>query len=709
LIIIVDAPVVIGRSGGVTLRLLHPSISRRHATVTRVEGAFTIEDHDSRFGTFVNGARVRVASIRPGDRVQFGSTIAYRVEPEGLRRDIAANGMALAAEGLVISLSPDFSLSSLLDDLRHAEAGSKWADSRGGGRKQLIKDIGFRVEPDSFLGILGPSGAGKSTLLNCLASHLLPGRGRLIFDEGSDAYTEPDVYRTMLGHVSQDDVLYRSLTIRENLTFAARLRLGREASAAAVFAAIDQSLERVGLTDHADKAAAVLSGGQRKRLSVAIELLRRPRLLLLDEPTSGLDPASEAHLMEQLRHVARRGTTIICTTHMMDNLFLLDAVVALGLVDGIGRLAYSGPPARLLPHFRCRGFADLYELLSSGRFDPIASSTGASPTTAEARAAPDEHCVPPGIGLAEPKSDLGTPVSTQRLGIAELAASLTVETAWRQLLIVAQRGLRLVLRDWGLVLAMIAQPILLGLMVALTQYNVAKPFPILFFAGVIAIWLGLNNSARDLVRERRHYVRDRLAGLRPAAYLGAKTLVQSIVGLVQILTLLVILRLSCRLTLDPAAAADLSGVSLLRWSTVLMLSYLGGVALGFLTSTLVRTEGTAVAILPLLIMPQLLLSAIATGNSYDSYSKPRPFRPLIVALTSRQALPRRAAVVDLVSMVCLSRPTALVAEAPAVAAYGKWIWIGDLCHLLILLLATWSLVFLAFQWAEQRWLRLIGL
>jgi hypothetical protein len=281
--------------------------------------------------------------------------------------------------------------------------------------------------------------------------------------------------------------------------------------------------------------------------------------------------------------------------------------------------------------------------------------------------------------------------------------------------VIGRRAVQLVLRDRGLVVAMFAQPVLLGLLVALAQYDASKPFPILFFAAVIAIWLGLNNSARDLIRERRHYVRDRLAGLSPAAYLGAKTLVHAAFGLAQILLLLAVLRMGCGLVLDSQAAKDLADVSAPWLTLVLMLSYLGGVGLGLLVSTLVRTEEAAVAALPLLIMPQLLLSAVATGTQDMAYSQSRPFRPLIVMLTSRQTPTtppppsKAAAVVDLLSMVCLSRPAALVAESPRVGDFGRWIWLVDLGHLLILLLGTWALVFLSFQRAERRWLRLIGL
>lgn len=707
---IAEAPVVVGRSGAATLRLLHPTISRRHATLARAGGGFALEDHDSRFGTFVNGARVRTTTLRPDDRVQFGSAIPYRVQSDGLRLDVAARGLSLQAYGLTVSVAAERSRDPgrWFDGLRRPGPTRGEADRLGHRHKCLVRGVGFHVRPDTFVGILGPSGAGKSTILNVLASGLVPGRGRVVFDGRHDLHADLDVYRAMLGHVPQDDVVYRSLSVRENLAFAARLRLGAEARPREVDAAIGRALEQVDLVEHAGEPVAVLSGGQRKRLSVAIELLRRPRLLLLDEPTSGLDPAGEARLMEGLRHLARRGTTVVCTTHLMDNLRLLDEVIVLGTIDGTGRVAYDGPPADLLSHFRCRGYADLYELLDSGRFEPVASpgDEPSDPVPVESRG----PSAVPGTGPVLVLPDTGSEPSARRPEIGRWAATVASNPARSQLPLVARRSLKLVLRDRGLAWAMLAQPLVLGLLVVVTQYDVDGALPLLFFAVVVAIWLGLNNSARDLVRERRHYVRDRLAGLRPGAYLGAKAAVHAALGAVQLLVLMAVLRVGCGWALQfPSAAQELAAISAVRLFPTLMAGYLGGVGLGLLVSTLVRTEEAAVAALPLLIMPQLLLSVVATGMQGRRYDEPRPFRPLVVTLRGGQSMPRPAVVVDVLSMACLSRPAVLVAESPGVPGYGPWTPLGDVCHLLILLLATWTALLLAFGWAERRWLRRIGL
>jgi len=319
----------------------------------------------------------------------------------------------------------------------------------------------------------------------------------------------------------------------------------------------------------------------------------------------------------------------------------------------------------------------------------------------------DDGRPPSGLEHGAPGPGTGTPESSRRAGPARMTATQAADPGWTQLGVVARRALRLLLRDRTLVLVTLAQPLLLGLLVALTQYNVAlnRTSRITFFAVVIAIWLGLNNSARDLVRERRLYVRDRLAGLGATAYLGAKAAVHAAVGVVQVLILLTVLRVGCGLVVEREVRAALREAPWAGIGAVLVLCHLGGVGLGLLVSTLARSEESAVAVLPLLILPQLLISSVATGTQD---AKQRPFQPLAVTPENFRQLGPPAVLIDVLSMGCLSRPAALVAGPPAGDGSGRT-WVGDLCHLMILLLGTWTLVFLAFQRAERRWLRLADL
>lgn len=537
-----NTPVVVGRSREATVRLWNSTVSRRHATLRRSDNGFAIEDHDSTYGTFVNGSRIRKLLVQPGDRIRFGTLITYRVDAEGLRRERTTKGMSIAVDAVAVSRE---------------------------GRR-IVQDVGFRIAPDAFVGVLGPSGAGKSTVLNSVATFLRPGRGRIVFDEHYDVIEHQDGFRSMMGHVPQDDEIFKALTVRENLTFAARLRLdlGHE-DESCLNVEVNRVIELVGLAGHADKRAAVLSGGQKKRLSVAVELLRHPRLLLLDEPTSGLDPGTEAHLMEHLRHISRQGTTVVCTTHLMHNICLFDSVVVLGVLNDTGRVAYCGPPGDLLEHFGCTNFADLYDKLATGQFavfsDPNTETDSSNAQT------------PAGESLGKPVPKPGTSsvsvVPSRHLTVSQLVNPSFAADVGRQFANLFERAGLLIRRDRKLLWTMLAQPLCLGLLVCVTQYAASHITSLLFFSIVVAIWMGLNNSVRELVRERKLYIRDRLAGLRPDVYLASKWLVHTVIGAAQLILLLVILRIFGTLLLGEPQADDLREMSLFWLFCVLMACY----------------------------------------------------------------------------------------------------------------------------------------
>jgi hypothetical protein len=299
---------------------------------------------------------------------------------------------------------------------------------------------------------------------------------------------------------------------------------------------------------------------------------------------------------------------------------------------------------------------------------------------------------------------------SNRLKFKDLIARTMEESIWRQSLTVCRRDFLNIGRDRGLWIMMLAQPLILGLLVSLIQFDPDKLRPVFFFVVVISIWLGLNNSARDLVRERKHYVRERLAGLRPEAFLAAKATLYIFIGCLQVLLLLIVIRMVCGLVMPESAMHDLRKLSLTNFFVSLMLTYSCGLGLGLLTSTLARTEEAAVAALPLLIMPQLLLSALATGKGNESYENSQMlFQPLVVMLRSSRELPAADRFVDYLSLFCYSRPGTLVSEAPKVIGFNSWVWCGDMCHLMILLLGTWTLLYLAFLRSEPKWPRLIGL
>ena len=222
------------------------------------------------------------------------------------------------------------------------------------GSATLLDSIELVLHPGELCAIVGPSGAGKSTLFKVVLGVKRPAMGTVTLGEGSVGDAGP------IGYVPQDDALHRSLTPRQTLDFACRLRLP-EQDAAARAARIDEVVAIVGLGERLDVRIRRLSGGQRKRVSLALELLTAPGVLILDEPTSGLDPGLEARMMALFQKLAREGRVVLASTHAMASLHQCDVLVVLVA----GKVAYAGPAEAAPAWF---GALDLH-----GMFDRIAA------------------------------------------------------------------------------------------------------------------------------------------------------------------------------------------------------------------------------------------------------------------------------------------------------------------------------------------------
>jgi ABC-type multidrug transport system ATPase subunit len=231
-------------------------------------------------------------------------------------------------------------------------------EQRGGGRK-LLDDVRLTVQAGECVGLLGPSGSGKSTLLKACCGLTRPSAGKVLLD-GQDLHHHRDAWRSRVGYVPQDDIIHQELTVEGAIGYAARLRLPGRPSAEQQ-AAVKRVIGQVGLTERAKLRIAKLSGGQRKRASVAVELLAKPSILFLDEPTSGQDPHLEESMMQLFRQLAAGGTTVVVTTHAMANVELLDLVVLLKE----GHVVYVGPPQELLAFFDTKSYEGVFKRLAA--------------------------------------------------------------------------------------------------------------------------------------------------------------------------------------------------------------------------------------------------------------------------------------------------------------------------------------------------------
>lgn len=234
-----------------------------------------------------------------------------------------------------------------------------WVSQRA-GRRQILHEVSLSIQPGELVALVGGSGAGKTTLLEILAGVRVPSAGRVMHDGVPvDARAS---HGSGIGYVHQDDIIHAEMPLRRTLQYAARLRLPAGTSAEQADRVVDETMRGLDLADWPDVPVRMLSGGQRKRASIAVELLTQPRTFFLDEPTSGLDPSTSAEVMGLLRRLTGRGATVVLTTHDPAAIDQCDQVVF--LTRG-GYLAYAGPPAQARQYFGVDDVADVYQQLAS--------------------------------------------------------------------------------------------------------------------------------------------------------------------------------------------------------------------------------------------------------------------------------------------------------------------------------------------------------
>ncbi len=543
--------VTVGRAADNDIVLNDVRVSRRHAQLERVPDGWLLSDLGSRNGMIVNSGIVTgPVVVRDGDRLTFGGT-----------------DLVVAGDGFMPAGTSDAAL--VAEDVEYT-----LPDGRS-----LLSGVDLRVRPGELVAIVGPSGAGKSTLLKVLTGGLRPSSGTVTYD-GHDVHDEFAAVRSRIGVVPQDDLVHRLLTPRQALTYSAMLRLPGDVGRAERHAIVDSTLAELSMTEHADTRIGRLSGGQRKRVSVALELLTSPSLLLLDEPTSGLDPALDRQLMTGLRALADAGRAVVVVTHNVANLGQCDTVLV--LAPG-GIPAYSGPPDRLTDRFGTSDWADVFTMVAAAP----------QPARAEVRAG-DE-----------------APRRRARRGQDEPA--MVRATVARQVRVLCRRHARLILADRGYALFLAALPVLLGVLAlavpgdaglrnALAAESVeASQILVLVFVG--AAFMGGAAGAREVIGERDIVLRERAAGVLPFSYAAAKAAVFAAVSAVQAALLVTVL-----VTVKPAPVA---GTTLSDATTELVVAVWATAAasclLGLLGSAVVRSTEQAMPVLVVTVMAQLVL------------------------------------------------------------------------------------------------------
>lgn len=553
-------------------------VSRNHAEFHATpDGRMEIRDLGSHNGTYVNGQPIPKGGTQllgPTDVVGVGHS-TLRIVGDRLEEFVDTGEVSFSARHLTVTVD---------------------------GGKQILKDVSFGVPEKSLVAVIGPSGSGKSTLLKALTGYRPADQGEVLYDN-RNLYKQFAELRQRIGLVPQDDILHKELTVKKALKYAAKLRFPADTTGAERNARIGEVLRELKLDIHKDKKVTSLSGGQRKRVSVALELLTKPSLIFLDEPTSGLDPGMDRDVMQLLRGLADDGRTVLVVTHSVAELALCDKLLV--MAPG-GAVAYFGPPEEALNFFGYDTWADVFSAFENYRdYDWAGRWKGSQHYQMYAAdidaVAPQAVQVPPMQAMKPPKPQ-----------------------GWlSQFLTLVRRYVSVIASDKGFLGLMVILPAVLGAVSLLIDSdkgllpnpvnpNTGRIIPngtattVLLILAVGACFAGAANSVRELIKERVIYERERATGLSRSAYLMSKVFVLGMITVLQGL-LVGVIGFSSREI--PEKGLVLGGATLLELSVPIMALGFTSMMFGLIISSLVKT---AEKTMPLLVM-FAIIQVVFTG------------------------------------------------------------------------------------------------
>ena len=626
-----DAVTTIGRAPDNVVVLNHPQISGHHARLHQTTAGHCIVDHGSTNHVYVNAQRTTRWDLIPGDEIRIGPF------------KLTYTGSHL--------LPQDESQSIRIDALGLYKESNKGV--------VLLNDISLSIAPRKFVAVVGGSGAGKTTLLDALYG-LRPVQQGIVYYNGKNYYRHMAAFSTQLGYVPQDDIIHRDMTVERVLYYAARLRLPSDFTRKQIKERIDAVLDDVEITERRKLLVSKLSGGQRKRVSIALELLASPSVFFLDEPTSGLDPGLDSKMMLLLRKLADKGRTVILVTHATNNIDVCDYVCF--LAPG-GRLAYYGPPGDAKTYFGKNNFADIYSSLEPTREYPDI------PEQAEERFKQSPEFL----------RYVLTPLGTRSLAPSEAREKNRMPerpkhgNPWLQFCTLVTRYLELLKNDFPNLLILLLQAPIIGLILfflantntfnqtgilscphhanimmnrgpvsndcqqelqslnALDNTPAGKAFKMRQFSGksdlqilqdsiapvsgsssqkilliivLAAVMSGCTNGAREIVKELPIYRRERTVNLGIMPYLLSKISVLGVLCLLQSLILVLLVNTKASFThsilLPPLLEIYISTA----------LASLSGLMIGLTISAVVPNSDRALSFVPIVLVPQIIFSNV---------------------------------------------------------------------------------------------------
>ncbi len=600
----------IGRDPDCDVPLAYPMVSWRHARLTRAAEGIFVEDLGSRNGTYVDGVRIGGRKlVKPGQEIGLGSFRFQLLEGGQLAQREYHGNVTIEANGIVVTTPSG---------------------------KRLLDPVSLTVFPSELVALMGPAGAGKTTLLKALNGYTRPVEGKVLFN-GASLYEYYDRFRQQMGYVPQDDIVHPQLTVRQALYFSARLRT--DLSDAEINERTEKVLADLGIPDKIDTVIGsperkTLSGGQRKRVNIALELITDTPLLFLDEPTSGLSSYDAESVVDLLKQLSRSGKTIVTTIHQpslkvyrqFDDLLM----VSRDKGDSPGALVYFGPafhdsiqffnPAPVAPP-EPQNAATVQELNPEMLFSGMAVVPESSRTQTwrkrfEASRYQKEFVKERSGRQPAARGKTGEEKARRQFGF----------TQW---LALVRRNIIVKLQDRAQTAILLIQAPLFAVLVALVNYplranhfeELAQKLPIVHFLMVVAaIWFGCNNAARDIVGEWTIYKRERMVTLKLFPYVFSKLAVLFGLCVFQCGTMLAIVYFSC----------GLKSNFFLDFLVLLVASMIGA-GLGLSISALSRTNESAIALLPVVLLPIIALG----GGMRPIYLMPKAGQIVSTIIPSR--------------------------------------------------------------------------
>lgn len=539
-----EGSLTLGRDPGCEVYLPDADIAPRQVGIELHPEGVSIVALDPAGDTRVNGRHFDRWPLVFGDQLDLG---AYHFQFDGrqLRLAGARAGASLVAENLTLS---------------------------AGGRR-ILDRVSVGIAECEFVGIIGPTGAGKSTFLGALAGLRPADSGRVLLN-GADLHRQFEALRNEFGWVPQADIVHEELTVEQALEFAARLRLPRGTPESERSRLILKTSELLDLGARLGMQIRDLSGGERKKVSVAVELLSRPKLIFLDEPTSGLDPGAAGRLTELLRRLADSGCTVVATTHTMADIQLLDRLIVLSE----GMLVFSGPPEDAKSFFGVKAIPGIFPRLIERRAEEWREAfVSLHP----------EGRVRPTVSSAAGER--------QRAFRAASQAPVLIARQWA-----------ILCSDWRNFAILLGQPLLIGLLLGWAVRGTLDDSALqLFFVGVSILWFGCGNGAQAIVTELPIFRRERMVGLRRSSYLASKWVFTGVLTLLQGALLYGIA------SFVGAGVVGSEAWQLAGYGVLALLA----AAIGLGISAISRSPMQAVLLVPLVIIPQIVLSGYTVPAS----------------------------------------------------------------------------------------------